>query len=495
MDLKFNQNVLKCLQSTAREYQTQEQTQEIRIPEGMPDIAMVLACWGQPVLRGKEWRSDQVGITGGVMAKILYLPEEDSPPQVLEAWLPFQMKWTIPAGQQDGTMQVIPCLRSADARVLSARKLMVRTNVGMLMEALTPAEFTLYQPDNIPDDVQLLTNRYYLTLPVEAGEKAFGLDEMLELPASEPKLERIVYLGLLPQVLEQKVLADKLIFRGLCVAHLLYRGSDGQLYSRDFDVPFSQYAELSGEHAPEATVQVLPALTNLELEQTPEGAVHLKAGLSGQYVIHDRIPADLVQDAYSTGRTVEPVMEQLRVPAILEQSIQSVNAQADPMVDVMRSVDVAFWREQPYVARDGMYMEADLGGTFQMLYYDPEGQLQSAQTRWEDTLRFPAGEDTAAGVTLQIGGRPQYSAGMLHADLLAQTAVTSGQGMDMVTGLQLGEISQPDPDRPSLIVTKAGGDSLWQIAKDNGTTVDAIRTANGLSDEPATESILLIPIL
>lgn len=494
MDLKFNQNVIKCLQSAAREYQTQEQTQEIRIPEGKPDIAMVLACWGEPVLRGKEWRSDQVGVTGGVMAKILYLPEDAGLPQVLEAWLPFQMKWSIPAGQQDGTILVTPTLRSADARVLSARKLMVRTNVGMLMQALTPEEFTIYQPDAVPEDVQLLTNRYYQTLPVEAGEKAFGLDEVLELPASEQKMEQLVRVGLSPQVLEQKVLSDKLIFRGVCIAHLLYMGSDGQLYSRDFDVPFSQYADLEGEYEPEAAVQVMPALTNLEVEETPEGAIHLKAGLSGQYVVYDRMAVDLVQDAYSPVRRVDPVMEQLAVPGILEQTTQPVSAQADPQVDVMRPVDVSFWREQPYVVKDGDYGEADMAGTFQMLYYDPEGQLQSAQTRWEDTIRFPAGEDTTPTVSLRASGKPQYSAGMLHADLLAETAVASGQGMDMVTGLTLGERTQPDQDRPSLIVTKAGNQTLWQIAKENGAIMEAIRAANALADEPAPDSILLVPV-
>lgn len=495
MDLKFNQNVLKCLQCPVREYQTQEQTQEIRIPDGKPDIAMVLACWGEPVLRGKEWRSDQVGVTGGVMAKVLYLPEEAGPPQVLEAWLPFQMKWSIPSGHQDGTMRVIPCLRSADARVLSARKLMVRTNVGMLMEAMTPAEFTMYQPGDVPEDVQLLTNRYYLTLPVEAGEKAFGIDEILEMPASEQKIDQIVRLGLSPQVLEQKVLADKLIFRGLCIAHLLYLGSDGQLYSRDFDVPFSQYADLDGEFAPESTVQVMPVITNLEVEQTPEGGVHLKAGLSGQYMVYDRVAADLVQDAYSLTRSVDPAVEQLTVPAVLESATQQVNAQADPQVDVMRPVDVSFWRDQPYVVKNGDYAEADMSGTFQMLYYDPEGQLQSALTRWEDTLRFPAAEDSAPSVNLSVGGKPQYSAGMLHGDLLAETAVTSGQGLDMVTGLKLGEASKPDPDRPSLIVTKVCGQSLWQIAKENATTMEAIRAANGLVDEPSMNSILLIPVI
>lgn len=494
MDLQFSQSVHKYLQCAAREYQSQEQTQEIRIPDGMPDMAVVLACWGQPILRGKEWRSDHVGVTGGVMAKVMYIPEDAGPPQVVEAWLPFQMKWNIPTDRPDGTMLVDLGLRSADARVLTARKLMVRTNVGVRLHALCPAEYTVFQPESVPDDIQLLTNRQLLTLPVEAGEKAFGLDEILEISGAGAKLAQVIRLSLLPQVLEQKVLSDKLIFRGLCIAHLLYRAEDGQLYSKDFDVPFSQYADLSGEYGADASMQVVPAITNLEFDQTPERALHLKAGLSGQYLIFEQAGVDLIQDAYSPVRSVEAVMNQLQVPAVLDQTTQPISAQTDPQVDVMRAVDVEFWPEQPYISSDGRGLQTDLGGMFQMLYYDPDGQLQSTQTRWEQTQPLSADTDADAAVTLRPGGKAGYSTGMLHADLLTDTTVTARQGMDMVSALTVGEPAQPSPDRPSLVVTKAGKDTLWQIAKANATTVDLIRKANHLESEPTPDTVLLIPM-
>lgn len=495
MDLQFNQSVIEYLQCASKDYQTQEQTQEIRIPDGMPDVAVVLACWGQPVLRGKEWRSDHVSITGGIMTKILYLPENADVPQVMEAWLPFQMKWSIPNGKQDGAMTVDLGLRGADARVLTSRKIMVRTNLGALLHAFVPSEFTVGHPDAHPDDVQLLINRHCITLPKEAGEKAFGLEETLEFPASEPKLEQIVYYSVSPQILEQKVLSDKLIFRGLCIAHLLYRGTDGQLHSRDFDVPFSQYADLNNEFTADASMQVTAVITNMELENGGEGELRLKAGISGQFVVYDRICMDLVQDAYSPMRTVESDQIQLNIPGILEQTSATVSVQEDPQVDVMRPADVVFWPEQPYMSADADFSEADFGGVFQMLYYDPEGQLQSMQCRWQENRRIQADSGADVRVHVTCSGKPQYAAGMLHADLLANSTVTDRRGVEIVSGLKLGEVTPLAHDRPSLIVANSGTDSLWQIAKSNGSTVEMICKANGLSAEPAQNTVLVIPVL
>ena len=82
-----------------------EQTQELRLPEGMPGAAQILGTWGQVILRGKEWRGDQAACNGGVMAFVLYAPEDGSGPRVLESWIPFQMKWELPDNAPEGTMR------------------------------------------------------------------------------------------------------------------------------------------------------------------------------------------------------------------------------------------------------------------------------------------------------------------------------------------------------------------------------------------------------
>jgi len=64
----------------------------------------------------------------------------------------------------------------------------------------------------------------------------------------------------------------------------------------------------------------------------------------------------------------------------------------------------------------------------------------------------------------------------------------------MITGVELGEEKEPDANRPSLILRRAGHGRLWDIAKESGSTMDAIRKANGLQEEPAAGQMLLIPV-
>ena len=81
-----------------------------------------------------------------------------------------------------------------------------------------------------------------------------------------------------------------------------------------------------------------------------------------------------------------------------------------------------------------------------------------------------------------------------QSDLRLQTDTRMDTGISVVTGLELGELRQPDPGRPSIILRRAGSHTLWELAKTSGSTVEDIIQANHLHEEPEEEQMLLIPV-
>ena len=82
----------------------------------------------------------------------------------------------------------------------------------------------------------------------------------------------------------------------------------------------------------------------------------------------------------------------------------------------------------------------------------------------------------------------------IKAELPVELTAVAQQSIPMVTGVELGQAKQPDPNRPSLILRRAGDCCLWDIAKATGSTMEAICRVNGLAGEPAPEQMLLIPV-
>lgn len=497
MQLQFQKTSLGCLLPAKREVQTQEQTQELRLSDGMPDIGRVLGAWGQVILRGKEWRSGGMGVSCGVMVWVLYEPEDGGEPKTVETWIPFQLKWDLPDTERDGSIWAQVLLKNVDARSVSARKMMIRACVSALGEAMVPGQTAVYEPVEVPEDVHMLTRSYPVCLPREAGEKPFAMEETLTVPTAGHQVKTLICYSLVPDIMEKKVMSDKVVFRGSAVLHVVYADQDGQLHSCDIDLPFSQYSELEREYDTDATATVMGAVTGLELDMEPEGTLRLKAGLTGQYVIYDRPMVQVVADAYSLRRQVEPKVESLQMPVVLEANRQSIRAEQTVPVEGIRSADLAFYPDQPRVLREDGGVQIQLPGQFQMLWYDRDGKLQSSVRQWEQSVRMEASEDARVDALVQHCGKPQGAIGAeatMCADMHLDTQTGTRQGISMVTGLELGEMTQPDPQRPSVILRRAGDQSLWQIAKGCGSTVEAIRSANGLTDEPFGETLLLIPI-
>jgi hypothetical protein len=121
-------------------------------------------------------------------------------------------------------------LRSVDARSLSARKLLVRGGIDMMAKILLPGEVSVFDPGQLPDDIQLLKKSYSVQLPKEFGEKAFVLEDILALPASDVGLRKLIRYDIQPQVLESKIIGDKLVIRGVSQLTILYLGTDGELH-------------------------------------------------------------------------------------------------------------------------------------------------------------------------------------------------------------------------------------------------------------------------
>lgn len=495
MQLQFQSREIRCMGPVARETTAQEATQEVKLTDGMPDIGRVLASWGQIVIRSKEWRGDTVFANGGVMVWILYAPEDGSENQVVETWIPYQLKWDRMEAKREGPVHISPMLRGLDARVISPRKLMVRAGTAASAEAWCPEEHTLYFAGDVPEDVQLCKRTYPVRLPREAGEKTFQVDEEVALDGLVP--EKIIAYTVKPSLTETRILTNRILFRGGCNLHLIYSGSGGRIRTADFEVPFSQYADLDESYGADSHGNVGLAVTNLELNMDDQN-IWLKCGLVGQYRIDDRDLIEVVEDAYSTRREVSVDAQVLQLPAILEERAESLPVTAKIRDIPGNIIDIGTYPDIPRHSRNADGVEWEIPGQSQIVSVDESGDLHSATARWEIKTGIKADEGSSMYgrvVSDDIFQTSVTGDGMeLRGKLQLQTETTSNSGIAMVTGMEIGEAHEKGSDRPSLILRRHGGESLWQLAKSCGSTVDAIREVNGIQEEPETHQMLLIPL-
>lgn len=497
MQLQFRRQEVPCLRSFMTRVQTLEQTQEVTVAEDR-DGAEILGVWGQPVLRTKERRGDRLLITGGIPAQVLLGSPEGVPPFSLEAWIPFRMDWDLPGEMGTGTDRILPVLSGLDARWTGAGKLLIRAGISVLAECWQETVVPVPQPADVPEDVAVRRHCWPVWLPKEAGEKTFSLEETLTLPASEAAVEKILHNSLTPVITDQKVLGNKIVFRGSASVHLCWLCPEGKVHSWDTELPFSQYAQLQGDFSPEARVQVLCAVTRLELDRTGTGELTLRTDITGQYLVEDRQLLETADDAYSPHRSVELERQELALPMVLEERRESLRTEQKLSPAPYSAVDVTVLTDLPRMGRQGDRTTLEVPQRCRVLHYDEAGILRGTEHRWNQTMELEAEEHshiTALPGQVRVRLTPELEGAALEAELPVTLRTLSGTALPAVSALTLGEHVQPDPGRPSLILRRAGTDTLWDLARRSGSTVEAICMANGLEGEPEPERMLLIPVL
>ena len=497
MQLQFNKSELRFLDTAARGIRNTEVSQEIRLPEGMPDIGRVLTTWGQVMLRSKEWQDGTVTVTGGVKAWTLYAPEDGTEPRSVESWIPFQLRWEAEDVGREGPVRVLPLLRFADSRSISARKMMIRAGVGAMVQALYSKGTEVYEPVELPEDVQILKNSYPVRLHSEAGEKTFLLDEELMLQDSAGA-EKLLSSTVFPEITEKRVLADKIVFKGTAHVHLVCRNSEGKVHSTDLEVPVSQFAELDGSYDGDTEADICMAVTSLETDLAEPGKLFIKCGMVAQYLIDQRKMLELVQDAYSPLRQVDLSEMLLELPVVLDERRETVAVEQTVAGQNGQVADAVFLPDFPRHNRHDGEVELEMHGLFRMLIYGEDGSLQGINSRWEGSRSVNAADNTNLTVSVQPVGRVQTMAGMdamvISTQVMVRQQTGTGDSIPMVTGLELGQPREAGDARPSLVLCSCGMESLWDLAKRCNSTVDAICAANGLSAEPVHDRILLIPV-
>ena len=494
MDLQFPKNRCTWFSPMGGDKKDLEETLELKLPENMPDIGKVLCGYGQALVRSKQWSREGAGVSGGVMAWVLYLPEDGSGVRSVECWIPFQAKWDVGQHDRDGVIMAGCYLRNVDARSLSARKLMVRAHVSVVGNTMMENAEELCKPEELPEDVQVRKERYDALLASEAGEKMVDIEETIPAPAGV-RPEKLLHYCLHPYITDCKLMADRAVFRGTALGHALYRGEDGLLHCWDFQMPFSQYSELDKEYGPDARLQLSVLPTGLEMELLSDGALRMKASMIGQYLVMEAKPIEVVTDAYSTARALQMQTQPVRMPRVKSVISQSIQASAQAQTAMERVHDCVFFPDGPQISPYAENPGAELAGSFQVLGTDESGSLCCESIPWQEAVTL---EGTGQGsLYLWQVGKSDASAGAAveaNVELSMEGMILEEVSIPMVTGLTLGDPLERSEQRPSLILGRMAGDSLWELAKANATTKEKIMEANGLTQEPEKGSWLLIPV-
>lgn len=501
MELVFQEQKLEYLSKILCDTVSQEQTADVIIPDSFADAERVVDAFGTLLIRAEECGSDSAAVSGMVQAGALFVGEDGSVQRV-DAQIPFSVRRDYPKQTDDCMMQCSCILRSVDARLLNSRKVLIRVCVSCTISVYAPKSCSCYDISEPAPNLQMKRSNLPLRMPAALGEKSFTLNEVLEVPNGKPEIVRMLKCLYRTQIEEQRMVGNKAVFKGNLDVHALYEAENEELYTHDWSIPFSQYAELERE-LDEGDLRTDLTMTTAEAEpdsQFGSRRLIISANVLAQCTVFCVQNVNVIEDAFCTDAELTPTWEEWSMTGILDRQEFRETATAESEQQAQRIVDAWMLPDEAGMQRSGDSMQIELPISCSVLYIDTDGKLQGRTLRPSVRMETQIAENVQCSVTQVSGGELFCSAGNGGISMRVPVRV----GVDSfaehnIRAVSGGEITPSEYNasrRPAVLLRLTDREeSVWEIAKSCHTSMQLITAANDLSGSSVPAgTLLLIPM-
>lgn len=480
-----------------------EETLEMIVPDACPDIAEVVDTCGYCCLTRREVTDSGALLAGAVRITVLYTPEGEDGLRRLEAEIPFQHLHECSQADSCCRLLANAWVVSAETRMINPRKVLIRVDLRERIRLYCPQTFSACSGIEAEEDMglQQRTQHYQAAFVVQPLEKVFSLEEDIDPAAG--RTGPVTILRLMPSAActEARLIGSKLVMKGSVHLDLLCQGGDGTLFSTSAELPLSQMLE-AGDAGSEAKFRVELRVLSWTLGTVSENGrtVPITLELAAHAVFHETASLALLTDAYSVYYPLTLQEEQLELQQISDVTVrQAVRAfiEAEPNVRTVCNTHVELGAAQ--VTCEGERGTIQVSAEASVLFLREDGTCGAIRQKFSIELQqtIPAGSKVVCSCAVeQMDALPAASGVELRGTVILQMQISQPFH---VMGVSEAELDREHPfdhgGQPSIILRRpAEGESMWDIAKRYSTTCQEICGANGLSEEQALGTqMLLIP--
>ncbi len=505
MELEFERDTIISYGTLLDVTLCQEETLESIVPDACPDILRIVDVCGQATLTGKQAKEGMAQVTGMVRAAILYQPEGASGLRRMEVGLPFTCQAQADGLTEQGIVLACPRLRSAEARALNPRKVLLRVDLVVDVKAYQPTEQPICCGVLNPEEGAICQRQYqgehYQLCSVQ--EKPFTFSDQIRLQSGVGEAPQLLAVRIQPVCTENKLIGSKLIFKGMVELYLLLQESGGALTTSHESVPFSQIIEVSsGVEEGECLVDVEVTSFQCQPSAGDDRALDIELELLAQAQVCAKRSVTLLQDLYSTAWQMETESQLQNLCRLGEHSVrpQAVRELLETGELVRSVVDARLSLGQVKESREGNELVLGADAWLTVLYLDENELVQCIHRSIPVSCRIDCLESVKCSCHClcpgEIFATPAAGGVEVRFTVEFHCVTTVTNGVPTVVAAQLGEArSCGEGERPSVVLRLAApGEGLWDIAKFYGTTTQEIMKANELEEDALPLGrMLLIP--
>lgn len=478
---------------------------DFMLPDYLPDITAVLKCLMKPVVQSYRISGDRITAEGTAYLNLLYSDEERRCVHSYEHAQPFTATFTVKELSGNDVVRFTVRCNYVNCRAMSPRRADVHGafSVGLTVqnehgcEAIVAAE---------GDGLFTRGCTVSGTVICAQAEKTVSLNEVVDLGTAPAEL--LIRNEAVAVVTECRQMPEKAIIKGDVLLHTVYISDrpNGTVCNVENRIPFSQILDVDGlteEQLCDCRAQVTQC--DARLMQDPGGenrllSVALKVMVSLEcYATQTH---SIVTDAYHTACSLKAETESVEVCRIQSVSTDTVTVLCSvPTPDGGIAEIVDLWCE-PQTAtclkgESGSAVAGDM--LIGMIARDSEGQLSyyERSAAFQEAVSELCDEVEIVVTPLETAYTRSGANIEIRLTLSLHAVCRCTQTHSAVVGMVADDAAPFFPNDPLdacclKVCFASAGESVWELARRERTSPEALKEENGLSSEVLEQDMMLL---
>ncbi len=485
------------MQTALRPVITREQINletEIVLPDYFDSIGKILNCTVKPRISATSPSSDRLNIDGYAVISILYMGE-DKKLYNYSGEIKYTRLISGNSVEFNDNYYLEQNLSSLNYRAIGPKKIDIKCIVEIVLNHYKKVEFdyvSKIESENVFDKKH--------TSEIESFDGLFNRSFYVQhdVTLETQSIKSVIRYYNEVEIAETKILQDKMFIKGMCKVNMVYITQEDNIDSLIFDVPFSEVLDIYGikEDSECNIINISSFVVTDNNFSVDTNQLHFNVEISLNIMLTNKTLINIIDDVYSVKNELDTNFTEI----LLLKSQESVSEKITVSFTADSFIEDNFIICDSFV--DNIRIKHIKDNTFEF-----SGQFNSLIKLSDNSYSvISRSYNTEFNVNKEICFTPEF----LCCKVLSESALQSNDSnikftIDLIVNIT-GSIYYKEKILTNIAVTdkafskKGGiilyyaenGESMWDIAKENRSSVSSIKELNGISEDMISEKKILL---
>lgn len=511
MDYMLNREALVASEMIYEGCQEQPVDLDISLPDYCPDIQRILKCQVYPRITARSINAERLELEGSYSVKVFYLDAGAAAVRCCESSQFFSTSIALKQSADNAQIFAFTRVEYINCRATSPRRLDIHGSFSVCAKVINQGESEVVS--NIDgDNIEQQKTTQTLNRVAGFAQQQFSIDEVLELSQGKPAADNIVRTDSFVLLKDFKVIANKIMINGEVCVKFLYSSNEDEasLEVMEYAIPFSQMLDCDGV-SDECMVNIRLSIVSMEAQikndySGDQTYFDVQVKVFANAVAYKSFEVTMVTDAYSKEFELNISYKQKNIDNMVAFVENNETLKGTLMLDDMSvSKVIDIWNEMNTVTADFSDNQINFKGKINacVLALNTENKPVYFERMLDFVFAYPYpvnNENLKCNASMFVAGISYRITGggiEVKADLRMSAAVLSQCSFKVITDVTADETKPRAQDKSAAICIyfANAGESIWNIAREYCTSVNAIKLENDLSsDFVENRGMLLIPM-